>query len=92
MIPRANEFQASYFCRPDISVPWSPAPPFGATPVKNLSLKVRAHLAHQRRPVSLMICWVLYSGERIPASKNHRPGFVQVDVMCGPGPIGQANE
>lgn len=92
MIPRANEFQASYFCRPDISVPWSPAPPFGATPVKNLSLEVRAHLAHQHRPVSWMICWILDSGERIPASKNHRPGFVQIDSMCGPGPIGQANE
>lgn len=91
-IPRANEFQTSYFCRPDISVPWSPAPPFGATLVKNLSLEVRAHLAHQHKPVSWMICWILDSGERIPASKNHRPVFVQVDNMCGPDPIGQANE
>lgn len=86
MISRANEFQASYFCRSDISVPWSPAPPFGTTTVENLSL------AHQHRPVSWILCWILDSGERIPASKNHQPGFVQVDSMCGPGSIGQANE
>lgn len=92
IVPRANEFQTSYFCRPDISVPWSPAPPFGATPVKNLSLEVRAHLTHQHRLVSWMICWVLDSGERIPASKNHQSGFIQVDSTCNPSPIGQANE
>lgn len=93
IVPRANEFQTSYFCRSDISVPWSPAPPFGATPVKNLSLEVRAHFAHQHRPVSWMICWILKdSGERIPASKNHESGFIQVDSICNHSPIGQANE
>ncbi|KAI9037334.1 uncharacterized protein KD926_000621 [Aspergillus affinis] len=38
-VSRAKEFQTSFFCRPDISVPWSPAPPFGATTVQNLSLE-----------------------------------------------------
>ncbi|KAJ6020399.1 hypothetical protein N7540_005903, partial [Penicillium herquei] len=39
-IPRAEEFQVSYFCRPAISIPWSPSPPFGLTLIKNLSLEL----------------------------------------------------
>lgn len=56
IVLRAKEFQTSYFCR-DMSAPWSPAPPFGSTPVRNLSLEVRAHLTHMHRPVSWRIHW-----------------------------------
>ncbi|PLB50915.1 hypothetical protein P170DRAFT_493067 [Aspergillus steynii IBT 23096] len=91
-VSRANEFQTSYFIRPNISVPWSPAPPFGVTPVQNCSLEVRAHLAHQHRPISWNIYWILDSGERILAGENHPAAAIQVHNMCGPGPLDQVNE
>ncbi|KAJ5608705.1 hypothetical protein N7528_009272 [Penicillium herquei] len=54
-IPCVQEFQTSYFCRPASSVPWSPAPPFGLTMIKNLSLEIREHLGHDHRPRSWRI-------------------------------------
>lgn len=40
---RIYEFQTSFYSRPAISVPWSPAPPFGQTLLWNGSLDVREH-------------------------------------------------
>lgn len=91
-IARATGFQTSYFCRPDISVPWSPAPPFGATPIQNLSLEVRAHITHQHKPLSWRIDWILDSGERIPASKAHGPLITKVYALCGSCSADQADE
>ncbi|KAJ5943168.1 hypothetical protein N7516_003336 [Penicillium verrucosum] len=91
-IARATEFQTSYFCRPDVSVPWSPAPPFGATPIQNLSLEVRAHITHQHKPISWRINWVLDSGERIPASKVYQPLVAQIYDICDSCPADQADE
>lgn len=79
---RALEFQTSYFCRPELSVPWSTAPPFGTTPVENLSLDVRAHLSHIHRPISWRLYWILDSGERVPASAEHHVSLVDVSSMC----------
>ncbi|KAH8434867.1 uncharacterized protein LDX57_012498 [Aspergillus melleus] len=90
-VARANEFQTSLFCRSDISVPWSPAPPFGATTVQNLSLKVRAHLAHQHKPLSWRLYWMLDSGERIAANESHQL-VLQESNMCGPCPAGQTDK
>lgn len=78
LIPRADEFQASYFCRSHASLPWSPAPPFGKTSIRNLSLEVRAHVSHQHRPRSWMTCWILDSGTKIPASAQHQLSLGQV--------------
>jgi hypothetical protein len=77
-IPRADEFQTSYFCRSHASLPWSPVPPFGKTTIENLSLEVRAHLSHQHRPRSWMIYWILDSGTKIPASAQHQLSLGQV--------------
>ncbi|KAB8259396.1 hypothetical protein BDV32DRAFT_159308 [Aspergillus pseudonomiae] len=79
---RAHEFQTSFFCRPELSVPWSPAPPFGTTPVKNLSLEVRAHIAHTHRPTSWRIYWILDSGERIPASAEYPLKPIKASIQC----------
>jgi hypothetical protein len=67
-----------------MSAPWSPAPPFGSTPVRNLSLEVRAHLTHMHRPVSWRIHWVLESGERVPASPQNQIRPVQVHDIYRP--------
>ncbi|KNG90611.1 hypothetical protein ANOM_001329 [Aspergillus nomiae NRRL 13137] len=72
---RAHEFQTSFFCRLELSVPWSPAPPFGTTPVKNLSLEVRAHVAHTHRPISWRIYWILDSGEGFRPAQNETNEF-----------------
>ncbi|KAE8151315.1 hypothetical protein BDV25DRAFT_128842 [Aspergillus avenaceus] len=89
-ISRTSEFQTSYFCRPTLSVPWSPAPPFGATPVENLSLEVRVHLAHIHRPISWRIYWILDSNERIPAGAEHQFGLVEARSMWYSGSSGCA--
>ncbi|RAK71715.1 uncharacterized protein BO72DRAFT_441329 [Aspergillus fijiensis CBS 313.89] len=71
---RVDEFQTSHFCLSNPSSlpwPWSPAPPFGSTPVTNLSLEAREHLPHMHRPLSWQIYWILESGQRIPASSKH---------------------
>ncbi|PYH95906.1 hypothetical protein BO71DRAFT_322170 [Aspergillus ellipticus CBS 707.79] len=89
IIPRADEFQTSYFCRPDVPIPWSPAPPFGVTTVANLSLEVKEHLAHIHRPVSWTIYWILSSGERVPAS-SHQIGPIgphNVYLSCFEGDV-----
>ncbi|KAE8350625.1 hypothetical protein BDV28DRAFT_162842 [Aspergillus coremiiformis] len=82
VIPRADEYQTSYFCRPELSVPWSPAPPFGTTPVKNLSLEVRVHLAHAHRPISWRVYWNLASGERVPSSEQHQLRLIEDHSIC----------
>ncbi|PYI34237.1 hypothetical protein BP00DRAFT_484797 [Aspergillus indologenus CBS 114.80] len=82
IIPRANEYQTSYFCRPELSVPWSHAPPFGTTTVENLSLEVRAHIAHMHVPISWKNYWLLDSGERIPAGSQHEIARVEADIIC----------
>ncbi|RAL04240.1 uncharacterized protein BO80DRAFT_400647 [Aspergillus ibericus CBS 121593] len=90
--PRANEFQTSYFCRSVISVPWSPAPPFGATPISNLSLEVRAHLAHIHIPRSWRIYWNLTSGKQVPASATHYLTPVHIDGIHQSYSTEHANE
>ncbi|KAE8373038.1 hypothetical protein BDV26DRAFT_301345 [Aspergillus bertholletiae] len=85
VIPRADEFQTSYLCRPELSVPWSPAPPFSTTPVENLSLEVRAHIEHAHRPLSWRIYWNLDSGERVPSSEQHPLRLMEahsIDYSC----------
>jgi hypothetical protein len=71
-ICRATEFQISYYCRTETSVPWTPSPPFGLTLVDNLSLDVKEHLEHEHRPRAWRIDWILKSGLRIPASPQHK--------------------
>jgi hypothetical protein len=56
-IARANEFATSFFCREEVSVPWTPSPPFGTTTVKNLSLEVREHYGHGHR----LLAWEIWS-------------------------------
>ncbi|OJJ96597.1 hypothetical protein ASPACDRAFT_54470 [Aspergillus aculeatus ATCC 16872] len=82
IVPRAKEFQTSYFCRPNLPVPWSPAPPFGTTTVENLSLEVRAHLEHMHVPISWRNYWALDSGERIPAGPQKESTRVEADILC----------
>ncbi|PIG88745.1 hypothetical protein AARAC_000503 [Aspergillus arachidicola] len=89
---RALEFQTSYFCRPELPIPWSPAPPFGTTSVGNLSLEVRAHLAHIHRPISWRLYWVLNSGERILASAQHPLKVIEAFNMCHSCSTGDINE
>lgn len=91
-ISRAAEFQTSYFCRPDIPVPWSPASPFGTTTTSNLSLEVRAHLAHVHRPIPWATYWVLESGEKIQASSQHLLEPVQIDGIFCDNTVGHINE
>ena len=67
-VPRSCEFSTSYFCRPESSVPWSPAPPFGSTSGRNLSLEVQQHCRHKHRPIQWRSYWVLQSGEKVPAT------------------------
>ncbi|OJJ46846.1 hypothetical protein ASPZODRAFT_151470 [Penicilliopsis zonata CBS 506.65] len=71
-VSRAREFQTSYLCRAETSIPWTPSPPFGSTSIDNLSLEVREHIGHNHRPRSWRIDWILESGERIPASPQHQ--------------------
>lgn len=91
-VSRALEFQTSFFCRPDISLPWSPAPPFGTTPVQNLSLEVRSHSAHQHYPLSWTICWLLDTEERTAVSQSHRFVPLPIHQMRGFSPARQASE
>ena len=90
--PRVHEFQASFYCRPTISVPWSPTPPFGQTLIENLSLEVRAHLGHMHTPLSWKTYWVLDSGEKVPATKQHPVSRVQVYQMYHPGFTANSDE
>ncbi|PLN84980.1 hypothetical protein BDW42DRAFT_198856 [Aspergillus taichungensis] len=82
VVPRVHEFQTSFYCRPDTSVPWSPTPPFGQTLVKNLSLDVRTHFEHMHTPLSWAICYILESGEKVPASEQFPVRHFQVSSMC----------
>lgn len=77
-IARSHEFSTSYFCRPDASIPWSAAPPFGSTIKHNLSVEVQQHYWHNHRPLWWRSYWVLRSGERVPATSQKRitPVFV----------------
>lgn len=68
LVPRACEFRTSYFCRPEASEPWTPAPPFGSTASRNLSLEVRQHFKHEHRPLWWRSFWTLRSGDSVPAS------------------------
>jgi hypothetical protein len=70
-ISRAEEFQMSFYCRPEASVPWTAAPPFGLTTRKNLRLDIFAHNDHKHSPVSWANFWVLRSGEKIQASEQY---------------------
>ena len=92
IIPRANEFQTSYLCRPSLSAPWSPAPPFGVTPVENLSLEIRQHVEHMHQPLSWTIYWKLHSGDQVPASSQHRITLVHVDNIHQSYSIGHVTE
>lgn len=69
-VPRSSEFSISYFCRSEVSVPWSPAPPFGSTGTSNLSLEIKEHYGHKHRPLWWCSYWVLRSEERVPASSQ----------------------
>jgi hypothetical protein len=92
VIPRVHEFQTSFYCRPDTSVPWSPTPPFGQTLIENLSLDVRTHLTHMHMPLSWATCWVLGSGEKIPASEQCPVRHIQVRGMYHSCSIGNPEE
>lgn len=92
VVPRIHEFQASFYCRPTTSVPWSSTPPFGHTLIENLSLEVRAHLGHIHSPISWVTYWVLGSGEKVPATKQHPIHRVQVHQMYRPCFIANPNE
>jgi hypothetical protein len=70
VVPRSCEFRTSYFCRPEASQPWTPAPPFGSTGSSNLSLEVRQHYNHEHRPLWWRLFWTLRSGNRVPASSQ----------------------
>lgn len=70
-ISRAEEFQMSFYCRPEASVPWIAAPPFGFTTKKNLSLEIFTHDDHKHLPVSWANFWILRSGEKIQASEQY---------------------
>jgi hypothetical protein len=69
-IPRASEFQTSYFSRSEAGLPWTPSPPFGSSSISNLSLEVRDHHEHQHRPRAWRLHWILRSGEKIPAGQK----------------------
>lgn len=78
LVPRSCEFKTSYFCRPEATEPWTPAPPFGSTGSRNLSLEVRQHCNHGHKPLWWRSFWTLRSGDKIPASsqtwiKNPQP-------------------
>lgn len=70
-ILRSCEFSTSYFCRPESSVPWSPAPPFGSTIGRNLSLEVEQHYRHKHKPIQWIAYWILRSGEKVPATDQN---------------------
>jgi len=69
-ITRSCEFSTSYFCRPEASLPWTPAPPFGSASTNNLSLEVKQHFSHKHRPRWWRLYWILHSGESVPASSQ----------------------
>lgn len=92
VVTRAKEFQTSFYCRPGTSVPWSPAPPFGTTPVENVSLEIRQHLGHMHRPISWTTCWVLSSGKRIPATKPYQIRQSQAQRVYHPSSTEHSNE
>ncbi|GAQ43821.1 similar to Pc13g13620 [Aspergillus niger] len=92
VVTRAKEFQTSFYCRPGTSVPWSPAPPFGTTPVKNVSLEIRRHLGHMHRPISWTTCWVLSSGKRIPATKQYQIRQSQAQRVYHPSSTEHSND
>lgn len=71
-VPRSCEFRTSFFCRPEVSQPWTAAPPFGSTISSNLSLDVRQHYNHNHRPLRWRLFWTLRSGEKVPASPQNR--------------------
>lgn len=70
IISRAEEFQTSFYCRPNASVPWTPWPPFGKTTKDNLSLEVFAHCNHMHKPLSWQCFWRLRSGEKVELSEG----------------------
>ena len=71
-VSRAEEFIHSYYCRPETSVPWTPAPPFGSTRTGNLSLQVESHYRHRHVPLSWKSYWIQLTGERVPGSSQHQ--------------------
>lgn len=70
LISRPYEFITSYYCRPDASIPWSPAPPFGSTTSFHLSLDVGKHYNHQHSPRRWTTYWTLRSGDSVPSSSQ----------------------
>ncbi len=69
---RSFEFSTSYFCRPQASAPWSPAPPFGSTRINNLSLEIKEHYGHEHKLLWWRTCWNLISGQRVPFCPQKR--------------------
>lgn len=69
---RSCEFSTSYFCRPQASAPWSPAPPFGSTRINNLSLEIKEHYGHEHKLLWWRTCWNLISGEKVPFGPQKR--------------------
>ena len=56
-------------------MPFTPSPPFGETTISNISLEVKAHLPHDHRFLRHRTCWILETGDELPAqqeSKNMR--------------------
>ncbi|KAL4789491.1 hypothetical protein BDV19DRAFT_383097 [Aspergillus venezuelensis] len=70
MTSRVQEFQTSYYCRPDSYYSVSPAPPFGETPIANIALDVRKHILHAHRPILWRLYWVLRSGKKKSAQRQ----------------------
>ncbi|EAS28594.1 uncharacterized protein CIMG_09798 [Coccidioides immitis RS] len=82
-IPRAYEFSLSYFCRPEVRAPWTPAPPFGSTTIENLGLEIRSHYCHRHIPLSWKCYWNQRGGERLPAGPQHQlKAAGKVNLQC----------
>ncbi|GLA72944.1 hypothetical protein AtubIFM55763_003838 [Aspergillus tubingensis] len=92
VVTRTEEFQTSFYCRSSTSVPWSPAPPFGTTPVENVSLEIRQHLGHMHRPISWSTCWVLSAGKRVPATEPYQIRQSQVQRVHHPSSTEHSND
>ena len=74
-VTRANEFRVSFFCHPEPSIPWSPAPPFGVTTLGNLSLDLRNHFSHGHKPLRWNIQWKSCSEKTKKVSQE-----IEVDI------------
>lgn len=80
-IIRAREFQTSFYCRAETSVPWTPSPPFGTTTYDNLSLDISVHDGHKHMPLSWVALWKLRSGDTIPISMICQPSSDPIRII-----------